>query len=76
MAQYKNTETDEIIDSYEYNQLSSYEKKSYREVDEEGNFLLSVAIGAATDSALLGGIIGGDMAGGIIGDMLDGNLFD
>jgi hypothetical protein len=39
MATYKNTETNEVIDSYEYNQLSSYEKKSYREVDDSGNFL-------------------------------------
>jgi hypothetical protein len=42
----------------------------------DGDFLLSLAIGAATDSALLGGLIGGDIFGGLLGDGLDGDLLD
>jgi hypothetical protein len=76
MRKYRNTETDEIIDSYDYNQLSSYEKRDYRECNDDGDFLTSAVIGAVTDSALLGGLLGGDLAGGILGDMLDGDLFD
>lgn len=44
--------------------------------DDDGDFLISMAIGAATDSAILGGLLGGDMLGGILGDALDGDLFD
>ena len=44
--------------------------------DNGGDFLLSVAIGAATDSAILGGLIGGDVTGGVVGDLTDGDLFD
>ena len=44
--------------------------------DDDGDFLLSMAIGAATDSAIIGGMLGGSTSGGILGDMLDGDLFD
>lgn len=50
--------------------------RRYNVSSDSGDFLLSAAIGMATDSALLGGLLGGDFAGGIVGDMLDGNLFD
>jgi hypothetical protein len=40
------------------------------------DFLASAAIGYATDSALLGGLLGGSFEGGIVGDLLDGDLFD
>lgn len=46
-------------------------------VDEDGSFIVSTIIGVATDSALLGGLLGGDIiGGGILGDSLDGDLFD
>lgn len=51
-------------------------EETYSVRNDGSDFLISLAIGAATDSALLGGLLGGDMAGGIIGDMLDGDLFD
>lgn len=44
--------------------------------EDEGDFFMSVAVGAATNNGLLGGIVGGDLAGGIIGDMITpGGLF-
>lgn len=43
---------------------------------DSGDFILSMAVGAVTDSAILGGLIGGDIAGAIIGDLFDGDLFD
>ena len=45
-------------------------------VDEDDSFLVSTLIGMATDSAILGGLLGGDIVGGILGDSLDGDLFD
>jgi len=45
-------------------------------IDDDSDFLLSMVIGVATDSAITGGIIGGDIIGGIVGDSIDGNLFD
>ena len=44
--------------------------------DNSGDFLLSAAIGYATDSALLGGLLGGDMVGGIVGEMFHGSSED
>ena len=45
--------------------------------NDDGNFGLSLAIGAATDSAIIGTVIGGDVAGAILGDILGGGgLFD
>lgn len=42
--------------------------------DDDG-FLMSLVIGAATDSALFGMALGGDPAGAIIGDIMsDGDL--
>lgn len=51
-------------------------KKGLLRVDEDDSFLVSAAIGALTDSSLLGGIMGGDIVGGIVGDLFDGDLFD
>ena len=45
-------------------------KKNITEKDDD-DFLLSVAIGAATDNALLGGMLGGNLTGGLVGDMLN-----
>jgi hypothetical protein len=52
------------------------EKKGLLNVDEDDSFLVSTLIGYTTDSALLGGLLGGDPIGGIVGDLLDGDLFD
>ena len=41
--------------------------------DDSGDFLLSMAIGAATDSTLIGGVVGGDFLGAAIGDALFGD---
>ena len=76
MAKYKHHQTRTVISSSTYYNLSSYEKSKYGEINDSGDFLVSMAIGAATDSALLGGLIGGDMLGGLAGDLMDGNLFD
>lgn len=40
----------------------------------DDGFLTSMAIGAMTNNAALGGMLGGNMAGGLVGDMLDGSL--
>lgn len=45
-------------------------------IDSTGSFLLSAAVGAGTDSAILGTVIGGNVTGGILGDLLDGDLMD
>lgn len=52
------------------------EKKSGCDCDDGGNFVASVVIGAVTDSAIIGGLLGGDMMGGVVGDLLDGDLMD
>ncbi len=44
--------------------------------DDGSDFLLSAAIGYATDSALLGALVGGDLVGGIMGDLLSGGSLD
>lgn len=51
-------------------------KRGLLNVDEDDSFLVSTLIGLATDSALMGGIMGGNLLGGIVGDLLDGDLFD
>lgn len=45
-------------------------------IDEDDSFLVSAIIGYASDSALLGGLLGGSFLGGAAGDLLDGDLFD
>jgi hypothetical protein len=44
--------------------------------DEVDSFVVSTAIGAVTDSAILGSLLGGSLLGGILGDVLDGDLWD
>lgn len=79
---YVHKRTGRVISEYRYDELSWSEQSDYRQMesheqtDNSGDFLLSAAIGAATDSALLGGLLGGDFLGGAVGDMLDGDLFD
>jgi hypothetical protein len=46
-----------------------------RSSDDEDS-LLSGVVGYASDSAILGTLIGGSITGAVIGDMLDGDLFD
>ncbi len=42
------------------------------ETNDDSDFLLSAAVGFATDSAILGTLVGGDIVGGIVGDLLNG----
>lgn len=51
-------------------------RKGLLSVKNEDSTLVSGIIGYATDSALLGGILGGSLLGGILGDSVDGDLFD
>lgn len=45
-------------------------------VNEDDSFIVSTLMGLASDSAVVGGLLGGNIAGGILGDALDGDLFD
>lgn len=85
MGTYKHMRTGRVITESDYRRLSSYDQREYSyngsasstSTDSSGDFLMSAAIGYATDSALLGGMLGGDMAGGIVGDLMSGgDLFD
>lgn len=49
------------------------EKRGLLSVDEDDSFLVSTIIGAATDSWLAGGLLGGDLLGGAFGDLLGGD---
>lgn len=51
-------------------------KKGLLNIDEDDSFLVSTLIGYATDSGIIGGLLGGDFLGGMLGDALDGDLFD
>lgn len=84
---YKDNITDEFISEQEYNRMDDISQSDYhyyktvnvengQAKDENGDVLLSAVIGAATDSALLGGILGGSFLGGAAGDLMDGDLFD
>jgi len=42
-------------------------------VDEDDSFLVSTLIGLATDSTLMGGLLGGSFTGGLLGDLLGGD---
>lgn len=67
----------ETISSWEDEHFCSETGETYtKDSGDDGDVLLSAAIGYATDSAILGGLLGGDMGGGILGDMLDGDLMD
>jgi len=67
----------EVIPKHRSTHHCSVTGTTYDRESESGDFLLSMAIGAATNNALLGGLLGGDMTGGIIGDVLNGgSLFD
>lgn len=47
------------------------------EQDAEGEaFLISMLVGAFSDNAALGGLVGGSLVGGVFGDFVqDGELF-
>ena len=48
-----------------------------RIASDDDNFLLSVGIGAVTDSTIIGGLVGGNFSGGLVGDFLNGgSIFD
>jgi hypothetical protein len=80
MTTYKHMRTGRVITESDYRRLSSYDQRDYTyngssssTSNSSGDFLTSAAIGYATDNALLGGVLGGDMLGGIVGDLLDGD---
>jgi uncharacterized membrane protein YgcG len=78
---YKNLHSNEIISEECYRKLPFEKRSQYRlanesvthevKTDDSGDFFTSALIGYATDSAILGGLAGGDMLGGIVGDMLN-----
>jgi hypothetical protein len=84
MSNYKNRYTNRLITETEYYNLFPSERGDYERIsihdvpqrDSGGDFMTSAVIGAVTDSAFLGGFIGGDMLGGIVGDIIDGDLGD
>lgn len=56
---------------------SHYCKVAERRIQYNDDFLISAAIGAVTDSAIVGTLLGGDIAGAIVGDIFNGfDLFD
>jgi hypothetical protein len=61
-----------IDDHFKSSHKAQYKtaKKNWED-DNDGDFLLSAAIGYATNSSVLGGLLGGDFVGGMIGDALN-----
>ena len=52
----------------------SYVKNYFNErenIDDDGNFLSSMAMGYMMDDGIVGGLMGGNLLGGMIGDMLN-----
>lgn len=47
-------------------------KKDYVYYDDDSNFLLSAIVGAITDSAIIGTLVGGDPLGAVLGLELEG----
>ena len=41
--------------------------------NDSDDFLLSAVVGAATNSSIIGGLVGGDFLGGVVGDILGGS---
>lgn len=84
MKAYQNKKTGVILRKETYNSLSYSEQLDYVSInlsEDRKNDLLDVAVSAAigysTNSALLGGFLGGSFEGGILGDILNGgDLFD
>ena len=65
--------------SYACNKCTSSDRRALeRKIEEsDSSFSDSMLWGAITDSALLGGLIGGDFGGAIVGDFMNGfDLFD
>lgn len=86
MKAFQNKKNGVILRVETYNSLSYYEKQDYVLIEAEqkrnskGDLVLSAVIGYATDSFLLGGLIGGSLTGGLLGDVLntnsDSSIFD
>jgi hypothetical protein len=51
--------------------LSEREIQELKSKGDWDSFLLSGIIAYATDSALLGGLLGGNFVGGVVGDLLN-----
>lgn len=80
---YVNKRSNKKITDKQYRALPSTERRNWKWIHpndessyESFDFLTSAAIAYLTDSAMLGGLLGGDFTGGFVGDMLDGDLFD
>ncbi len=59
MANFKHIQTGSVISSATYYSLPSNEKANYSEQNDSGDFLTSAIIGVVTDSAIIGGLLGG-----------------
>lgn len=85
MKAYQNKKTGVILHKETYNSLSYTEQMDYTKIEipeqskgtDLSSVLISGAVGYATGSFLLGGLLGGSFEGGIAGDLLEGGgLFD
>jgi len=54
--------------------LNDFEEE--QEDQDSGDPVISAVVAAATDSTLLGAVVGGSIVGAIVGDALDGDLMD
>ena len=72
MAKYCKHCGNRLLDSSHY----CREKGRILRESSDVDFIISAAIGAATDSAILGTLLGGSLLGGVLGDIFDGDLMD
>mgnify|MGYP001586307657 CR=1 FL=1 len=60
----------------DYDEDHNCRKRGLLRVDDDDSFIVSALIGLGTDSAIVGGLLGGSFLGGILGDSIDGDLMD
>lgn len=56
-----------------YGDTHNCRKKGLLKVDSDDSFLVSAAIGLATGSTIVGGLLGGDFLGAALGDAFEGD---
>lgn len=77
MIAYQNKYTGVILRAETYNALTYSEKQNFVAIQAEqkrnsnGDLILSAVVGYATNSFLLGGLVGGSLTGGLLGDVLN-----